>query len=77
MAKFPFFQIYDRAANTATVELGGATRLGGKSALGIQIAVSIAVVVVLFVMLIYLIVLRRNRIKAEEWLEQHKSTIFS
>ena len=28
-------------------------------------------------MLIYLIVLRRNRIKAEEWLEQHKSTIFS
>jgi len=28
-------------------------------------------------MLVYLIVLRRNRIKAEEWLEQHKSTLFS
>ena len=77
MAKFPFFQIYDRVANTATVELGGATALGGKSALGIQIAISITVVVILFIMLIYLIVLRRNRIKAEEWLEQHKSTIFS
>jgi hypothetical protein len=28
-------------------------------------------------MLVYLIVLRRNRIKAEEWLEQHKGTLFS
>ena len=32
---------------------------------------------ILFVMLVYLIVLRRNRIKAEEWLEQHKNTLFS
>lgn len=28
-------------------------------------------------MLVYLIYLRRNRIKAEEWLEQHKNTLFS
>ena len=35
MAKFPFFNIYNRADNTSTVELGGATQLGGKSALGV------------------------------------------
>ena len=28
-------------------------------------------------MLVYLIFLRRKRIKAEEWLEQHKNTLFS
>ena len=28
-------------------------------------------------MLVYLIYLRRNRIKAEEWLEQNKATLFS
>ena len=51
--------------------------MGGKGTRGVQIAVSITIVLILFLMLVYLIVLRRNRIKAEEWLEQHKSTLFS
>jgi len=77
MATFPFFVIFDRLNNSAALELGNATQLGGKGALGVQIAVSITIVLVLFIMLVYLIVLRRNRIKAEEWLEQHKGTLFS
>ena len=62
-----------------SVELavGGSTTNDGNGTLGVQIAISIAIVVVLFVMLVYLIYLRRNRIKAEEWLEQHKNTLFS
>ena len=30
----------------------------------------------LFLLLVYLIYLRRNRIKAEEWLEVHKDVLF-
>lgn len=30
----------------------------------------------LFLLLVYLIYLRRNRIKAEEWLELHKDVLF-
>lgn len=62
---------------SAEISIGGSTDNDGKGALGVQIAISIAIVIVLFVMLVYLIYLRRNRIKAEEWLEQHKNTLFS
>ena len=60
-----------------TLELGATTDTGGKGTLGVQIAISIIIVIILFVMLVYLIFLRRKRIKAEEWLEQHKNTLFS
>ena len=77
MAEFPFYVVYDTTDQSATFALGGATNLDGSGTLGIQISISIAIVVILFVMLVYLIYLRRNRIKAEEWLEQHKNTLFS
>ena len=51
--------------------------MSGKSSLGVQITISVIMVIVLFLLLVYLIYLRRNRIKAEEWLEQHKNTLFS
>ena len=34
------------------------------------------IITVLFLLLVYLIYLRRNRIKAEEWLEVHKDVLF-
>ena len=77
MATFPVYAVFDRDANTAVIELGNASSIGGKGTLGVQIAISVAIVIVLFVMLVYLIYLRRNRIKAEEWLEQNKATLFS
>ena len=77
MSEFPFYIVFDTDNNSATFALGGATDMNGKGTLGIQISISIAIVIVLFVMLVYLIYLRRNRIKAEEWLEQHKNTLFS
>ena len=77
MAEFPFYAVYDRAANSVTVELGGTTTLGGRTTMGVQITISVAIVIILFIMLVYLIWLRRNRIKAEEWLETHKQTLFS
>lgn len=77
MATFPFFAIYDRATNTVTLELGNAVHMGGSGTFGMQIAISICIVILLFIMLVYLIVLRRARILAEEWLEQHKSMLFS
>ena len=77
MATFPFYSVFDRATNTAVIELGNVTTLGGSDSLGVQITVSVLIVVILFVMLVYLIVLRRNRIKAEEWLEQNKGTLVS
>ena len=69
MSEFPFYIVFDTDNNSATFALGGATDMNGKGTLGIQISISIAIVIVLFVMLVYLIYLRRNRIKAEEWLE--------
>ena len=69
MAEFPFYIVYDRSTKTAQFQLGGSSDANGKGTLGVQISISIAIVVVLFVMLVYLIYLRRNRIKAEEWLE--------
>ena len=77
MATFPVYAVFDRTANTAVIELGNASSIGGKGTLGVQIAISVAIVIILFVMLVYLIYLRRNRIKAEEWLEQNKATLFS
>ena len=77
MATFPVYAVFDRNANTVQLELGNASSIGGKGTLGVQIAISVAIVIILFVMLVYLIYLRRNRIKAEEWLEQNKATLFS
>ena len=77
MAEFPFYAVYDMDTLSVDISLGNSTKNDGKGALGIQIAISIAIVIVLFIMLVYLIYLRRNRIKAEEWLEQHKNTLFS
>lgn len=57
--------------------MAGSVDVNSSSSLGFQIAVSITIVVVLFVMLVYLIYLRRNRIKAEEWLEENKHILFS
>ena len=77
MAEFPFYAVYDRNTGAVTLELGATTSTDGKGTLGIQIAISIIIVIILFAMLVYLIFLRRKRIKAEEWLEQHKNTLFS
>ena len=57
--------------------MGGVTQTDDENQMGIQIAISCSIVIILFAMLVYLIFLRRNRIKAEEWLEQHKGTLFS
>ena len=37
---------------------------------------SIIIISVLFLLLVYLIYLRRNRLKAEEWLDVHKDVLF-
>ena len=82
MAEFPFYAVYERPTSESsygrvTIELGATTPTDGKGTLGVQIAISIIIVIILFAMLVYLIFLRRKRIKAEEWLEQHKNTLFS
>lgn len=77
LSTFPFYAVYDMDDLSVQLAIGGSTTNEGNGTLGVQIAISIAIVVVLFVMLVYLIYLRRNRIKAEEWLEQHKNTLFS
>ena len=33
--------------------------------------------IVIYALLVYLVFLRRNKIKAEEWLETHRNTIFN
>ena len=42
-----------------------------------QFLYSFAVVIVIYAFLVYLIFLRRRKIKAEEWLETHKNTLFN
>ena len=77
MSQLPYYVVYDRNLNTATLELGGQTSKGSSSNLGAQITISVCIVLALFAMLVYLIYLRRARIQAEEWLELHKNTLFS
>ena len=77
MAEFPYYTVYDREAETATIELGDSQKNNENSSLGAEIAISSTIVIALFAMLVYLIYLRRARIQAEEWLELHKNTLFS
>ena len=76
LAEFPFYAHYDRAAGSATIQIGNASEEGGTT-LGVQFLYSFAVMVVVYAMLVYLIFLRRSKIKAEEWLETHKNTLFN
>ena len=76
MATFPFYAVYDRASNTAMIELGGAVALGNADKNGPAAVVAIAIVAIICVMLIYLIALRYFRIKAEEWYQDNKHVLF-
>ncbi len=62
MTQLPYYVVYDREKNSATVELGGQTSKGSSSNLGAQITISVCIVLALFAMLVYLIYLRRARI---------------
>ena len=68
--------VYDRPNKSCVINIGGSTATDGGDEFQIQIIVSIAIITVLFLLLVYLIYLRRNRIKAEEWLEVHKDVLF-
>jgi hypothetical protein len=76
LATFPFYTIYDREANTAQIELGGAVAMGKAGTNGTAAVVAIGIVVIIVVLLIYLIALRHMRLKAEEWYEANKHVLF-
>ena len=69
LAKFPLIVSYDLTTGTQTMNLAGDISTPTDTDLVMQIVISLAIVIILFIMLVYLIYLRRNRIKAEEWLE--------
>lgn len=77
ISKFPLIVNYDLATGTTTLNIGGDAETPSDSDLAMQIIISLAIVIILFIMLVYLIYLRRNRIKAEEWLENNKSILFN
>ena len=77
MATFPFYAVYNRQENTATLELGNVTQIGGPSEYGLHMTLAIVIVVGIFIMLIYLIVLRKNRLDAEEWLDANRRVLFT
>jgi len=68
---------YNLESKSAFMNIGGISPVPANQDFSMQILVSLGIVIVLFVMLVYLIYLRRNRIKAEEWLEQNKSILFN
>ena len=74
--EFPFYAIYDRTTGSASIQIGNASEEGGTT-FSLQFFYSFAVVAVIYAMLVYLILLRRSKIKAEEWLETHKNTLFN
>ena len=77
MSSFPLMVEYDRDNKSAMMNLGGISDMPDNQDMTMQLIISFVIVFVLFVMLVYLIHLRRNRIKAEEWLEQNKSILFN
>lgn len=58
-------------------ELGGASNRGNAGPQGVGIGIAIAVCAIMVVMLLYLIMLRKDRVKAEEWLEAHHKILFT
>ena len=77
LAQLPFFAVYDRASNTARLELGGAVEQYNNGVKFGPVVVAIAIVVALLVMIVYLIVLRSMRLKAEQWLERNRHVLFN
>lgn len=77
LAQFPLIVSYDVSNGDVTLNLGGTGDTPQNNDIAKQIIISLSIVIVLFIMLVYLIFLRRNRIKAEEWLEQNKSILFN
>ena len=68
---------YERSINSGLMNIGGISDIPENQDLAVQILISLTIVIILFLMLVYLIYLRRNRIKAEEWLEQNKNILFN
>ena len=77
MATFPFYTVFNRADNTALLELGNVTQIGGPTEFGLHLGLAIVIVVGTFIMLIYLIYLRKQRLNAEEWLDANRAILFS
>ena len=67
---------YDRTNLDGVMIIGGSEKNTSGADFKLQIILSIVIITVLFLLLVYLIFLRRNRIKAEEWLETHKDLLF-
>lgn len=77
LSKFPYFAIYDRATDTGLFELGGATNKNNAGPMGLEIGIAIGVCVIMIVLLLYLIMLRKDRLTAEDWLEAHRKILFT
>jgi len=77
LSQFPYFAIYDRELETGMFELGGATPKNNAGPQGVAVGISIAVVAIMIVLLLYLIMLRKNRLTAEEWLDAHRKILFT
>lgn len=77
LATFPFYAVFDRVENRVAMELGNASDMNGAHEMGLQLASSAIIVLGLLILLGYLIYLRKSRIQAEEWLEQHEHILFS
>jgi len=78
LALLPFYSIYDRVANTAKIELGGAVENGtGCQEDFYPMIIAIVIIAALLIMICYLIALRCSRIKAEEWLEKNRHILFN
>ena len=77
LATFPFYAVYDRAANQVAMELGAAIDSKSKHEMSWQLTISAIIVLGLLCILAYLIYLRRSRLQAEEWLETNHHVLFS
>lgn len=77
LSMFPYFAYYDRELETGTFELGGAVNKGGSGPQGLAVGISIAICAIIIVLLLYLIMLRKDRLRAEEWLEANKKILFT
>ena len=67
--------MYDRTANTATFKLGGATSAGNEHYLAIKISISVITSLIMYGLIIYLVILRRNRNSAMNWLDENRKVL--
>ena len=77
LANYPLLIFVDRASDTITASIGNGRHFEAFSNLKYVFLITASLILLMGVLIFYLVKLRTNRIKADQWLDNHKEEIIS